>query len=470
MFVLTVIISLAIVSMFFPSKGIRISNQITLEFPSIESFFRAKAVTSPALPLLISEADTAVPQKVSTRVLPDSLMIKTIDEVRQPIESENIDTSSLAPFYARLLNNDKIIRVLHYGDSQIEGDRITGYLRQKFQERFGGSGAGYIPVIQTENVALQVALKQQGQWKRYTAYGRRDTTLQTNHFGAYGSFGRFVPQLVSVDSSGFNAGLEITPIKSSYKNCFNISSIKLLSGALHAPLTVRITSGEQIVAEKEYSLSNDVVADEWNIDNGSQSVRIGFKANQSPDLYGILLDGNAPGVAFDNIPMRGSSGTDFTKIDFNDLKQTYEKLDVEMLIYQFGVNVVPNILEDYTFYERWVYDQLTYLRKAKPEIPILVIGISDMSMKDGDDFVSYPNIVKIRDAQKRAAFRAGCAFWDMYLAMGGENSMVAWVNANPPLATQDYTHFNYAGSRIISQLLCKALMADYENYVRTCKP
>ena len=38
--------------------------------------------------------------------------------------------------------NGTLVRILHYGDSQIEMDRISSVLRQDLQERFGGSGPG----------------------------------------------------------------------------------------------------------------------------------------------------------------------------------------------------------------------------------------------------------------------------------------------------------------------------------------
>ena len=30
------------------------------------------------------------------------------------------------------------VRIMHYGDSQIEGDRISGRLRERLQKEFGG--------------------------------------------------------------------------------------------------------------------------------------------------------------------------------------------------------------------------------------------------------------------------------------------------------------------------------------------
>ena len=56
------------------------------------------------------------------------------------------------------------------------------------------------------------------------------------------------------------------------------------------------------------------------------------------------------------------------------------------------------------------------------------------------------------------------AYWDLYGAMGGENSMTNWVNSNPPLAGSDHIHFTYAGSNHASEMLWEGLMKAYELY------
>ena len=163
--------------------------------------------------------------------------------------------------------------------------------------------------------------------------------------------------------------------------------------------------------------------------------------------------------------MRGSSGLEFAHISTDNLTQFASQIDAGLIILQYGVNVVPNIREDYAFYKLAFSKQIKKLQYIYPHTPILVIGVSDMAMKNGDELVSYPNIELIRDAQREAAYECGCAFWDLYRAMGGSNSMYSWVNADPPLARKDFTHFNYDGARLVGNMLYRALIADYNQYV-----
>ena len=83
-----------------------------------------------------------------------------------------------------------------------------------------------------------------------------------------------------------------------------------------------------------------------------------------------------------------------------------------------------------------------------------------MSTKVGAKFVSYPFLVEVRDALKKAALENGAGFWDLYEVMGGRNSMISWVESDPPLAGADYVHFTYSGTKRVSELFLKALWQD----------
>jgi lysophospholipase L1-like esterase len=78
--------------------------------------------------------------------------------------------------------------------------------------------------------------------------------------------------------------------------------------------------------------------------------------------------------------------------------------------------------------------------------------------------VTHPNLEGVRDAVKNAALQSGCAFWDMYEAMGGRNSMPSWVFADPSLAVSDFVHFNTRGARLIAEMLYNAIMYEYQEW------
>ncbi|MBR4214802.1 MAG: hypothetical protein IKR94_05750, partial [Bacteroidales bacterium] len=63
------------------------------------------------------------------------------------------------------------------------------------------------------------------------------------------------------------------------------------------------------------------------------------------------------------------------------------------------------------------------------------------------------------------AFKNNCAFWDMYSAMGGWNSMPDWVFHEPPLAEKDFTHFSPQGANVIAKMFYNALIGRYNQYI-----
>ena len=89
------------------------------------------------------EKDTVVVVKRSFKNVLDFSKIDTtkIERIHYPAD---------VPDFVKTLSknlNRKSCRMIHYGDSQLEGDRITSYLRNRFQKIYGGSGPGFIPCL-----------------------------------------------------------------------------------------------------------------------------------------------------------------------------------------------------------------------------------------------------------------------------------------------------------------------------------
>jgi lysophospholipase L1-like esterase len=130
------------------------------------------------------------------------------------------------------------------------------------------------------------------------------------------------------------------------------------------------------------------------------------------------------------------------------------------------VNAVINMSKNISSYEKLFKRQLNLLRLTQPDIPIIVIGVSDISKNTPEGYVTNEAVGKIRDAQRKAAFESGCVFWDMFEGMGGENSMPSWVFAKPALAQKDFLHLNALGARIIGEMFYRSLMNEYNKYLQ----
>ena len=490
---------LSILSFVFPKEGIQINTNLFLRFPNIKTFLKTEeskyADISEILEYHQAEImenisdlsiDTLKNLKDSVYNIADSLIAEmptdTLAEeknyndittakqpgsVLQQLEYPEGNKNVLYPFFDHLRNlnqSGELIRILHYGDSQIEGDRISSYIRNELQKEFGGSGIGMFAPVIIKGTNISMDLKLNGSWERFTMHSIKNRNIFHNRLGALMSFGRFAP-INSFDNKMFFGEINLHKSNITYAKTRKFKQCRVFYGYNEKPFIAELKYKENTLDAELIGTSKQLNTLKWDIDGSLDEIKISFKGEDSPDVYAIALDDHS-GIAVDNIPLRGSSGTDFTKTDLAFLRSMYQKINAKLIIMQFGVNLVPYAVDDYSYYEKQFYKQLKTLKGLRPDICILVIGVSDMSQNINGRLVSYSNVVKIRDAQKNAAFKAGCAFWDMYEAMGGKNSMPAWVNNKPPLARTDYTHFTWKGSVVISKMFYEALMKDYNEYLK----
>jgi len=503
LFLVIVFIVLSLLSYVFPKEGILIGKNLILKFPDIQSLITPEKPNYADISEILAQHKTEITENIediiddtikefsdSIHILPDSLkaeikpdslllndsIIGSIPEkqpgtIRQHLEYPENNKAILYPFFNHLKNlktSNELIRILHYGDSQIEGDRISSYIRNELQKQFGGTGIGMFTPVIIKGTNLSMDLKLSGSWERYTIQSIKNETIPHKRLGALMSFGRFAP-LSTVDNTMYYGEINLRKSNISYYRTKKFKQCRVFYGYNEGPFIAELKYKDQTLDAEMIPVSRQLNTISWDIDGSLDEITVSFKGEDSPDIYGIALDDKS-GVAVDNIPLRGSSGVDFTKTDLAFLRSMYQKINTKLIILQFGVNLVPYITSDYSYYEKQFYKQLKTLKSLRPDICIIVIGVSDMSQNKNGRYVSYPNIEKIREAQRNAAFKADCAFWDMYEAMGGKNSMPAWVNTNPALARTDFTHFTWKGSVVISKMFYEALMNDYNDFLKPKKP
>lgn len=365
----------------------------------------------------------------------------------------------------------KVMRVVHYGDSQIEGDRMTSFLRNRLQSKFGGSGVGLVPARQVYDFRFSVFHDASENWNRYTLYGTRDTLIKHNRYGVLASFCNFTPPDAAKKSAvepARKAWISVKNSPYSYVNTKKFSQCRLFYGHNEAPFKASLFIGNELSDSGTYPTSTSLKQIRWTFHEPIDNLKLEIEATTGPEIYALAFDGSS-GIAVDNVAMRGCAGLVFTKMDPLLFKKMVEELNIKLMILQFGGNVVPEIRQNYDFYERWFYAQLNFIKTYAPQVEIIVIGVADMSMKKGDRYVSYPNIELVRDAMKKATHRAHAIYWDMYEAMGGKNSMPSWVFAQPPLAGKDFVHFNPNGAKIMANMFYNALMHEYARYVEHLK-
>ncbi|HER08738.1 MAG TPA: hypothetical protein ENO20_07485 [Bacteroides sp.] len=363
----------------------------------------------------------------------------------------------LAPFFRELdglrTGTVRRTRIIHYGDSQIENDRMTGLIRYRLQQHFGGSGTGLVPAVPIYDRHLAYRQDQKGDWERHTFFGKRDPAVSHNAYGAMAAFASVPPAGGEMPSLhfAFNTGRRTG-------RCDRIR-VFFHSEAGDASLVLRVND---TIADTLSHLPPGYHMADLSIGTGVEELGLYTGFPRGGRIYGLSFETDS-GLQVDNIPMRGSSGLVFSKMDRDQLGAMLEDLSPGLLILQFGGNVVP-FLTDADYYRRAFRRELRFIRGLCPDVPVIVIGPSDMSLKERGQFITYPAVEQVRDALKSATLQSGCGFWDLYEAMGGDNSMPSFVQADPPLAKKDYIHFTPLGANLVAEMFYNALMLEYRNY------
>jgi len=353
----------------------------------------------------------------------------------------------LSKFFESLKNvKSKQIRIAHYGDSALEGDLITSDLRELFQKKFGGEGVGFLPITSQDTKFRKTTdLSFSDDWTTATLFSRNKDKLPLGINGH-----------VFVNSAG--SWVEMKTNRR-YKTVRKFDVAKLFYTKAKNKAVVKYSLNGKAAVSKSLSTGKNLKVLEIKKEN-SKSIKFEFPQNESAYFYGVSLESNK-GIYIDNYALRGNSGVDLKKIKTEFLKKFQKELDYKLVILEFGLNILSANKTNFSRYEKNMVKIVKEMKEAMPEASFILIGVHDKCIKKGSSFITDPTVLKLVEAQKSLAEKSDIAFWNLFEAMGGKNSMVEWVNANPPRAFKDYIHFNDVGSKMEAEMLFEELMTNF---------
>ena len=352
------------------------------------------------------------------------------------------DFSYLFPTFRAMRNADREeVAVIHYGDSQIEGDRITYLIRDSLQALFGGSGPGVIPLwqpIPTRSVSQTLT----DSVATFYAAGIMGRRASHDRYGA-------IAQMAEL------RGKSVTLTAKSRANRAQWQRVTAFVGNVEDTLTIAVNS-DTLASGPMTGLKalNFHVAP-------CNELQISLAGRA--DIYGISIS-EGRGVNVTNVPLRGADALFTSRTDNNLIRQMLRQMNTRLVIMEFGGNALP-MLDDSTDVDRYarrIGEQLDRMKSLCPEARIIFIGPADMAIKVDGELQTHPMLPYLTATLAKTADQHGVAFWDMYDVMGGRNSMLAWAEHQPPLAGTDYVHFTTRGAAKIAAVLWRAIKMNYD--------
>ncbi|NQX91706.1 MAG: hypothetical protein HRT74_06210, partial [Flavobacteriales bacterium] len=200
----------------------------------------------------------------------DRLQIKFADD----------DTTRLAAFFNALAKEGQSandIDVLHFGDSQIEGDRISGFVRNKWQERWGGTGPGLVPIVEAVPSA---AIRQEAtdNFQRYALFGKADKP-EHDRFGLLASLS------VADFSETSIASFTYKPSRLSYWRTKKYTTGRLFFGECADSCIIRYQLGDSLLRVDSFPRIEGQMNRYFQWSSTPEEFTVEIEGKTSPEFY-----------------------------------------------------------------------------------------------------------------------------------------------------------------------------------------
>lgn len=357
-------------------------------------------------------------------------------------------------FYEAVLQRHSLgrpVRIAYFGDSFVEADIFTADLRALLQEQYGGCGVGYVPVTTNFPGFRPTVRHSFSGWESHSVTDsvgfRRSWQDISGHY--------FLPR------PGAEVTLEGQRKYASRLDTCRVSSVYFLTTDslwLTATVNGRTAYSQAFAGDsllQAARVEGRIGKVQWKVERCDSTAR----------FFGVTMD-DTEGIALDNFSTRGGMGTQLEHIP-DDMLRAYNRLRTyDLVVLHYGLNIASEGVTNYSYYTDRLEKVVERFRRFFPQASLLVVGVGDRDVKDPEtgDLRTQSGIRPLVRYQQALAVRQQVAFWNLFEAMGGEESMARLVEADPPLANHDYTHINFRGGRHLASLLFEALVDGQENF------
>lgn len=389
-----------------------------------------------------TNADSIAAACGSRRAIPDTALL---GPALIPIEEP--DTAAVGIIHAfcdTLLNARRPVRIAVMGDSFIEGDILTADLREKLQQTYGGGGPGFAPMASPLTAFRRTVKTQSKGWTSYNIMQRKATpaSLRSNFY---------VSGWLCQPAPGASTRWEMTDYRQRLDSC---TAARIL---FVSPRDSRIEVMLNDTLRREFAVAGNAAVRQIVV-RAPHIHALSFRVLSGTEGfagYGAVFEGD--GVVVDNYSVRSNNGQAMFWTNPSVNAQINALTGYDLVILQYGLNIMQTGVKDYRGYAAQIEKMIAFTRECFPGAAVLVLGVSDRSVKTDGGFAPMDAIEHMLRYQRQAAINAGAAFWSTCDAMRAEGGMERFVKNG--WAGKDFTHINYAGGKRVAWALYDALNA-----------
>ena len=439
---------------------------------------RAAAVDGPPVEAPVAPVASAPPPPSGEQALPASENTPTIhnalpDESHTELPAldpeiaatlrtmpiEDPTGHALDWFFDHLARTDRkephaVTRILHYGDSTIASDYVSGTMRRNLQARFGDAGHGFILIANPWEWYFHndVLHSSDGEWKASRLAGPITSD------GMYGLGG------VSFTSYGGGVAWFGAATRGDFGRKVSRYDVYYLEQPTGGEVEVdmrgappeRFSTRGPAKASRIHSVTTD---------DGESKIGVRAVGGGPVRLFGVALERDEPGVVYDALGSHAAMAVYWQRQDAGHWKDQLALRQPALVVFQYGTNESDLWKLDRDDYERALAGLVDELREASGA-SVLVVAPLDRAEQKGTKLVTKQVILDLVAIQRRVALSHGAAFWDTFSAMGGSGSMGRWYKTRPQLGGGDLTHPTPRGAEVVGDMLSDALVRAYQRWSR----
>jgi len=361
---------------------------------------------------------------------------------------------SMAAFYRALSRTARrepgaITRVLHYGDSLIDQDLITGALRERLQAVYGDGGHGF------------TLAGKPWPWYSQVGVGLGEQTDAWDHLRLIG--GRAGDRRLGLGCAAMEsrAGRAWAQVRLTRPGAARLE-VSYLEAPGGGELLLQLDGGSPV---RLSTAGPRPISRFHSIELERPLQRVALSTGGRVRLFGLVLEAAGPGITWENLPIVGARLHQLASLDEAHWAEQLRQRRPDLVVFQFGANDSISLGARPETYRSQSTLVLRRARTVLPRSSCLVIGPLDRLERDARGRLHSPTSGRlISDMQREAALSAGCAFWDGQRGMGGPGAMSGWLREG--LVLKDLVHLNGMGGSRFGERLHSALQAGLEAYQR----
>ena len=374
------------------------------------------------------------------------------------IAIEDASGHSLDAFFTHLARTQRgedgaVTRILHYGDSTIASDYVSGTVRRRLQARFGDAGHGFILIANPWEWYFHndVAHGSAGEWKASRLAG------PTAPDALYGLGG------VSFTSYGGGVAWFGTATRGDYGRRVSRFDLYYLEqpGGGEVELSVRGGPSVRLSTRGDAKVSR---VQSLRVDDGDARLAVRAMGGGPVRLFGVALERDRPGVVYDALGSHAAMAAYWRWQKRDHWREQLALRDPALIVLQYGTNESDLWRLDRDEYERALAHLVDELHEVASGASLLLVAPLDRAEHRDGRLATKRVILELVAVQKRVAFTHGAGFWNTFEAMGAEGAMARWVRARPQLGGEDLTHPTPVGAEVIGDMLSDAIAEAFERW------